>query len=111
MIATLLDKVGAVQRRTSSKDAIGGDQGAYATRTGLDAVPCSIGPVSWATAQEFQREDSVVTAEIYAAVDVAATTQDRWLIEGVYYPVLAHKRYVNPIFGPSCFVTIAGRRN
>jgi hypothetical protein len=110
-LASVLDKTGALERSTSAKDAIGGNTKTFATVSGLGSVKCSIAPASWRNTQELNRLDMIVEHEIYTATDVGAKIGDRWLIGGVYYPVLAYKRYDNAVFGAPVYVTICGRRN
>lgn len=111
MIAGLLDKVGALQRMTRVIDSIGGNKPAWANVSGLGSVGCAIGPVSYMKAKEFSRRDMVVSNCIYTAIDVHAATTDRWLINGDYYVVCGYEPFVNPIFGPSVYVTYAEKRN
>lgn len=107
-----LDKTGALQRNTATKDAIGGARQSYATISGLSAVPCSVGDGTWARNLDFMRVDATIEALIFTETDVSAKPGDRWLIEGIYYPVLAYQRFVNTIISPTgCYVTICGRRN
>jgi len=109
MLSTLLDKTGNLERQTSSKDVIGGSTKSWAAvQTG---IACAIGPASYQNTRELERSDMIVESEIYTAVDVGARIEDRWLINGKYYLVLAYKPFENPIFGPPCYVTITGKRN
>lgn len=111
MIASLLDKTGNLQRQTPVKDAVMGSVPVWASVSGFDDFACAVGPASWRTSQEFQRTDMVVQSEIYSAVDIGAKIDDRIIIDGKYYIVLAYKPFVNPIFGPPCYVTVCGKRN
>lgn len=111
MIESLLDRTGALQRQTAVKDAVGGNTPTWATVSGLGTVACAIGPASWVTTKNLNRPDMIVQSEIYTAIDVGAKENDRWLINGSYYLVLAYLPYVNPIFGPACYVSVCGKRN
>lgn len=111
MLASLLDRSGNLQRQTAVQDAIMGNVPTWATVTGFGTFACAVGPATWRTTQEFQRPDMVVDTEIYSAVDIGAKINDRIIIDSKYYLVLAYKPFVNPIFGPACYVTVCGRRN
>jgi hypothetical protein len=81
-----------VQRQTASPDAAGGSVRAWANRGDLPAaIPCRIEPAGWHLSRQFARDDATVIYEVLTPTDLAATRQDRLIVDGVTYQVEAYR--------------------
>jgi head-tail adaptor len=102
-----------VQRQTATADAAGGSERAWTNRGDLPAaIPCRIEPASWHLSRQFARDDATVFYEIFTQVDLAATRQDRVIVDGVTYQVEAYRpQGALAVAGLTVFQTVVSKRN
>lgn len=110
---SLLTSSLTVQRQTASADAAGGTARSWANRGDLpSAIPCRIEPASWHLSRQFARDDATVVYEVFTEVDVGATRQDRFIVDGVTYQVEAYRPQDSlPAAGLTLFNTVVSKRN
>src|SRR5580698_5893807 len=110
---TLLTSSLTVQRQSASADAAGGAVRSWANRGDLpDGIPCRIEPASWHLSRQFARDDATVIYEVFTQVDLAATRQDRLIVDGVAYQVEAYRPQNSfPASGLAIFQTVVSKRN
>ena len=111
-LTALLTSSLTVQRQTVTPDGGGGASRTWATRDDLPAaIPCRIQPAGWHLSRQFARDDSTVIFEVHTQVDLAATRQDRLIVDGVAYAVEAY-RPQSPLPGTlAVFQTVVSKRN
>jgi len=102
-----------VQRQTASADAAGGTARSWANRGDLpSAIPCRIEPASWHLSRQFARDDATVIYEVFTQIDLAATRQDRLIVDGVTYQVEAYRpQDTFPASGLAICQTVVSKRN
>jgi hypothetical protein len=110
---SLLTSTLTVQRQTISADAAGGASRAWANRGDLPAgIPCRIEPASWHLSRQFARDDVTVIYEVFTQIDLAATRQDRLVINGLSYQVEAYRPQDSfPASSLTVYQTVVSKRN
>ena len=103
----------SVQRQTASADAAGGSTRTWANRDDLPgAIACRIEPASWHLSRQFARDDATVVYEVFTQIDLAATRQNRLIVDGVAYQVEAYRpKQALPAAGLALFQTVVSKRN
>jgi len=113
MFDPLLSSSLTVQRQTVSADAAGGSLRSWANRADLPAgIRCRIEPANWHVSRQFARDDAAVIFEVFTQLDLAATRQDRLIVDGVTYQVEAYRPQASlPAVGLDLFQTVVSKRN
>ena len=114
ILDSLLTSSLTVQRQSITADAASGAERSWANRGDLPAgIPCRIEPAGWHVARQFARDDATVIYQVFTQIDLAATRQDRLIVDGTTYQVEAYRphRTLPAIGAFAVFETVVSKRN
>ena len=87
------------------------DKTATVTHDGItsDVSPlpsCTIAPADLRTVMEYAQQGVTAAYLVYSATDLGAAAGDHLTIDGIVYPVVATRAFVNSSVGPPVYVTV-----
>jgi hypothetical protein len=104
MLTDFLDKSLSVQSRSTAQDSVGSVTSVWVGR--LTNVACSVWAASAKTADKYARVNLKADYEIATATDIAATANDRIVVDGRTHTVSGYERFENASFDLPVYVTV-----
>ena len=111
-ISALLSSSLVAQRQIVTTGTGGITITSWSTRGDLPAnLPCRIQPAGWAVQRQFNADNSLDLFEVFTQIDLGVAPQDRLIVDGVTYTVLAY-RPQTPLPGLlAVYQTVVGKLN